>query len=131
MSDVSGPRILLVDDEAFMRRTARSMLRATGRFIVEEAADGAAALALLAWFLPDLVLCDVGMLPMSGMEFVERLRCHTDHTQRGTRVIMLTADANEATILSAAQLQLSGYLLKPVSPKQLGALVRRALNLQE
>jgi len=131
MSNLPGLRILVVDDESFMRSTVRLMLRVVGRFIVEEAADGAAALAALAVFRPDLVLCDVDMLPMGGIEFVEKLRYHTDHAQRGTRVIMLTADAKEATILTAARLQLNGYLLKPVSPKQLGALIHNVLKLPQ
>jgi len=131
MSGLPGPRILVVDDESFMRMTVRSMLRVIGRFNVEEAADGAAALATLAVFRPDLVLCDIGMAPMGGIEFVEKLRRDHDEARRATRVIMLTADANEATILTVVRLRLVGYLLKPVSPKQLGALVRGVLGLPE
>jgi len=124
MSGVPGRRILVVDDERFMRTTIKSMLRAAGDFYVDEAADGAAALATIDVFRPHLVLCDVAMSPMGGIEFVERLRRHTDEARRATRVIMLTANANEETVRFAKRLQLDGYLLKPVSSKQLGALVR-------
>jgi two-component system chemotaxis response regulator CheY len=128
---VINPRILVVDDEDFMRATVKAMLRVIGRFVVEEAEDGSAALAMVAYFRPDLVLCDVSMVPMGGLEFVRRLRGHDNEACRGTRVIMLTSDANETTILTAAQLQLNGYLVKPVSPKRLGVLVRAVFNLPD
>jgi CheY-like chemotaxis protein len=128
MSGLRGRRILVVDDERFMRTTIKSMLRAAGYFNVDEAADGAAALSTIDVFRPHLVLCDVAMSPMGGIEFVEKLRCHTDEARRGTRVIMLTANANEETVHLAKRLQLDGYLLKPVSSKQLGALVGTVLG---
>lgn len=124
MSEAPLLRILIVDDDRFMRITIKTILRAVGRFVVEEADDGADALGKLALFRPDLVLCDVAMAPMGGLELVETLRTRADETERRTRVIMITADASEATIVNAAGLQLSGYLLKPVSPKQVASLFR-------
>ncbi len=121
-------RILIVDDEKFMRTTIKVVLRAVGRFTSEEAADGAAALDKLAEFRPDLVLCDVGMTPMGGLEFVEKLRSQTDPLH-ATPVIMLTADASESTIVNAARLQISGYLLKPVSPKQVAKLFHAIFDM--
>lgn len=124
MSNPKTPRILIVDDERFMRTTVKQMLRLIGQFTFEEAGDGAAALLAVAGFKPDLVICDNGMAPMSGLEFLDKLRDHDDEALRRTPVIMLTGDAKEGTLLDAARMQVSGYLVKPVSPKQLGDRLR-------
>jgi CheY-like chemotaxis protein len=118
---MDGLKVLIVDDEAFMRRTIKAMLRVVGRFLVEEADDGDAALALLPTFRPDIVLCDIQMPRVDGLQFVRQLRDHREGDLRETPVLMLTVSADEATILDAARLQLSGYLVKPVSPKLLGS----------
>lgn len=118
--DADALKVLIVDDEPFMRRTIKIMLRAVGRFMVDEADDGDTALNLMPIFMPDLVLCDVRMPRLSGLQFVEQLRTHPVECLRNTPVLMLTVDAGEATILNAARLKVSGYLVKPVSPKQLG-----------
>lgn len=128
MSDQELRRILVVDDEPFMRKTVKAMLRMIGRFTVEEAEDGMAALVKIGQFRPNLIICDVGMAPVGGIEFVERLHRLTDAVLRAAPVIMLTADRNEATIKTAARLKLAGYLVKPVSPKQLGVLVNAVIR---
>ena len=92
-----------------------------GRFQVDEADDGDTALVLLPRFKPDIVLCDISMPRMGGLQFVEQLRDHREESLRNTPVVMLTVNADEATILDAARLKVSGYLVKPVSPKQLGS----------
>jgi CheY-like chemotaxis protein len=120
-SDTDALKILIVDDEPFMRRTIKAMLRLVGHFLVDEADDGDAALALVPRFKPDLVLCDIRMPRVSGLEFVEQLRSHRKANLRQTPVVMLTVSADEATILDAARLKISGYLVKPVSPKLLGS----------
>jgi CheY-like chemotaxis protein len=118
---MDGLKVLIVDDEPFMRRTIKAMLRVVGRFLVEEADDGDAALALLPTFRPDIVLCDIQMPRIDGLQFVRQLRNHREGDLRETPVLMLTVSADEATILDAARLQVSGYLVKPVSPKLLGS----------
>jgi CheY-like chemotaxis protein len=124
MSSLNRRRILIVDDEPFMRATIKHMLRSIGQFEVSEAGDGAAALTLVSEVEPELILCDIGMLPMSGLEFVRRLRGLDDPGLARTQVIMLTANAQERTVKDAARLAISGYLLKPVSPRRLGARMR-------
>jgi two-component system chemotaxis response regulator CheY len=124
MNDGRVRSILIVDDDAFMRMTVRTIVGSVGRFVFEEAGDGAEALEKLAMFRPDLVLCDIGMAPMGGLAFVEALRGQADPALRDIRVVMLTADATESTIVTAGRLQISGYLLKPVSPKRVSALFR-------
>jgi two-component system, chemotaxis family, chemotaxis protein CheY len=65
------------------------------------------------------------MARMGGLEFVEQLRQHPDVERRGTPVVMLTRNSRQSTVLAAGRLQVSGYLIKPVSPKLLGAQLRR------
>lgn len=120
MSNLENLRILIVDDEPFMRSTIKAMLRVVGRFIVSDAEDGETALRLLRTAKPELVLCDIGMQPMNGLQFVERLRNHDNHALRDIAVVMLTGHADEATIHIAADLRINGYLVKPISPRLLG-----------
>lgn len=117
-------KILLVDDEAFIRTTIKHMLRNVaqyGALQVFEARDGETALTLVRSSAPDLIICDIGMAPMSGLDFVKELRGLADPALRQTPVIMLTADANEGTVVEAMRVGANGYLLKPVSANQLRA----------
>ena len=104
MSNLEGLKVLIVDDDPFMRRTIRAVLRAIDRFVVEEAADGDIALGLIDVFRPDLVLCDVVMPRAGGLEFVAHLRKNPDAALRLTPVIMLTGRTDEATVRDAARL---------------------------
>ena len=99
----------MVDDEPFMRRTIKAVLRMAGKFLVEEADDGDAALAL-------------------NPTFVEQLRRHREASLRDIPSIMLTVNADEATVLNASRLKVSSYLVKPVSPKQLAVHINSALT---
>ncbi len=123
--------VLIVDDDRFMRMTIRAIVKSIGRFAFEEARDGTDALDKLAMFRPDVVLCDIGMAPMGGIAFVEALRTQNDVALRGIPVIMLTADATESTIVSAARFQISGYLLKPLSANRVAALFRTVFEPRE
>jgi two-component system chemotaxis response regulator CheY len=118
----------VVDDEPFMRRTIKAVLRMAGKFLVEEADDGDAALALIPTFKPDIVLCDVRMPRVGGLQFVEQLRGHREASLRDIPAIMLTVNADEATVLNASRLKVSSYLVKPVSPKQLAVHINSALT---
>jgi DNA-binding NarL/FixJ family response regulator len=121
MSHLEGLKILVVDDEPFMRSTIKVVLRAIDRFVVKEANDGDVALDLLDAFKPDVVLCDISMPRMGGLQFVVQLRNNADADIRLTPVVILTGHADEATVLDAKRLQISGFLIKPISPKMLAA----------
>lgn len=128
MSSRAGRKILIVDDDRFIRTTLRAVLRAIDRFDVQEAEDGDMGLVNVDNFRPDVVLCDVDMPHMGGLEFVAMLRAHPAPTIRDTPVVMLTSHAEQATVADAARLKISGYLIKPVSPKRLGALLDKILG---
>lgn len=115
MSTLLGRRVLIVDDEPFMRNTIRAALKTIGNFNVVEAGDGETALRLVISGKPHLVLCDIGMEPMSGLDFVKALRNQPDATVRDTTVVMLTMHADEVTVQAAVKLKTKGYLLKPIN----------------
>jgi CheY-like chemotaxis protein len=119
MINFDGRRILVVDDEPFMRLTIRTALRAIGHFDVADADDGDVALVQVDSFKPEIVLCDIAMPRMGGLQFVEQLRKHPEERMRRTPVLILTGYAEKKTVLVASRLQISGYLIKPVSPKLL------------
>ena len=113
-------RVLVVDDEAFMRSTLRRMLKLLGCGMVEAAESGEAALDMLGTFKPDAIICDVSMAPMNGLVFTEKLRAHEDERLRGTPVLILTGSSDAEVVQDALRLGVSGYMLKPVSTKVLG-----------
>jgi two-component system chemotaxis response regulator CheY len=116
-------RVLIIDDDPSLRSTIALMLRRIGAFEVKDASDGTGALLLIGSFKPDIVLCDVGMEPMSGLDFVKRLRALADLSRASTPVIMVTGHSEEHAVLEAAKLRINGYLVKPVSTKLLAGRI--------
>ena len=127
MTNLDGIKVLVVDDEPFMRKTIRAVLRAAGRFVVTEADDGDVALIVAEKFKPDVVLCDITMPRMGGLRFVELLHQHPKSSMRDIPVIILTGHAEEATVIAASKLRINGYPIKPISPKQLSDQLRIVL----
>jgi two-component system chemotaxis response regulator CheY len=128
MTGLAGHRILIVDDERFIRGTIKVVLRMIDHFLVAEAADGDEGLMKVDEFKPHLVLCDIEMPRMGGLAFVSQLRKHPVAAMRNTPVVMLTGHAEEGLVAGAARLQISGYLIKPVSPKLIGAHLHNILG---
>jgi CheY-like chemotaxis protein len=125
----AGVRVLVVEDETFIRDTIRRMLIALGSGEIREAGDGAEALEVLAdGFHPDLAICDVRMEPMDGVAFLRTLRQLGDRVQADMPVIILTAMSDEATVHSTAGLRVAAYLLKPISRDRLGERVSEVVS---
>jgi CheY-like chemotaxis protein/anti-sigma regulatory factor (Ser/Thr protein kinase) len=115
-------RILVVDDDRSTRHLIRLQLRSAG-YSVETAGGGAAALARLHRKPFDLVLLDVWMPGMDGLEMLARLG---DDPSR-PKVIVMTADDTSETLLRAIREHAYRYVTKPVEPKDLVALVQEVL----
>jgi DNA-binding response OmpR family regulator len=115
-------RILVVDDEANIRRIVTSYLRREG-FDVTEAADGESGLAAFERFPPDLVVLDVMMPGIDGIEVLRRLRRLSD-----VPVIMLTARAEETDEVIGLAVGADDYVTKPFSAKALVARVKAVLR---
>ncbi len=114
------PRVLIADDQALIRTGFRMILTARGLDVVGEAADGAEAVAAAARLKPDVVLMDIRMPNMDGLEAARRILEHSPDC----RVIMLTTFDLDRYVYAALALGASGFLLKDVTAAHLAAAVR-------
>ena len=115
-------RVLVVDDEPHIRTVLRGYLQADG-FEVAEAADGAAALAAMRDQPADLVLLDVMMPGIDGLEVLRQLRTFSD-----VYVILVTARAEELDKLLGLGVGADDYVTKPFSPRELKARIKSVLR---
>lgn len=115
-------RVLVVDDEPQIRAILRAYLSAEG-FQVQEAATGAQALHLLATEPPDLVLLDIGLPDLDGLEVLRTLRKTSD-----TYVVLVTARAEEVDKLIGLGVGADDYVTKPFSPREVVARVKAVLR---
>ena len=122
MQPQAPPTILVVDDEA---RVARLVQHALGRhgFRVTWAADGPSGMAVVREDEPDLVLLDVVMPAMNGVEVCRRIRDFSD-----VPIIMLTALGREPERIDGLEAGADDYVVKPFSPNELVARVRAVLR---
>ena len=121
-----GLRLLLVDDNAINRNVARLLLAPTG-IIVTEATNGKEALDRLAEQLFDLVLLDVHMPVMDGMEAIQLIRA-ADAAWRDIPVIALTADAMSGDRERLLSIGMTGYASKPIEQAALVNEIHRVMS---
>lgn len=120
-------RVLLVDDEQLVRTGFRMILESTEDIeVVAEAADGAAGVALSGRLRPDVVLMDIRMPTLDGIEATRRLLAATDELDRRPRVVVLTTFDLDEYVHQALQAGASGFLLKDLSASGLADAVRVA-----
>jgi DNA-binding NarL/FixJ family response regulator len=116
-------RILLVDDQARVRGGFRMILDAEDDLdVVGEAADGAAAVEAVHRLRPDVVLMDIQMAGMGGLEATRRIVASADGAS--TRVVILTTFEVDAYVFEAIRSGASGFVLKNAPPEDLVAAVR-------
>lgn len=126
MRDVfSNVRVLVVDDHESMRRIIGTLLRAFGFTILLEANDGDEALRVIPNFEPDVIITDLKMPVLNGIDLVQALRA--DKTSRfcDTPVIMVTGHASETIIRTAIAAGINQFLAKPITPRSLAERLRR------
>ncbi len=117
-----GMRILVVDDEESILNTVQAYLEQDG-FMVETAVDGLTALKIARVFQPDLVVLDIMLPGMDGLEVLRRLRQNTE-----VYVLMLTAKADEMDKIVGLTVGADDYMTKPFSPRELVARVKAILR---
>jgi DNA-binding NarL/FixJ family response regulator len=118
-------RLVLVDDHALVRQGIRGLLELTPDLrVVGEAADGEEALSRVAELNPDVVLMDVRMPRMNGLEALRALR----RTDPGRRVVLLTTFDEDSVVLEALRAGVQGFLLKDVTLDQLSDAIRRVAS---
>ncbi len=110
-SNTSKRRILLVDDDRALRHALSTLLEESGHSVLQ-ASDGPDALTALASMSPDLMLLDLGLPGMGGLEVLARVR----DLPSPPRVVVITADDTPETLLKAIGGQVDGYVTKPFAP---------------
>jgi two-component system chemotaxis response regulator CheY len=118
-------RILAVDDSASMRNMVRMTLSAAG-FDVVQAEDGAVALELARTSPFDLVLADLNMPRMNGVELIRALRAEA--TYRTVPILMLTTESSTDRKREGKAAGATGWIVKPFDPDQLIATIKRVLG---
>jgi CheY-like chemotaxis protein len=122
----ASPLVLIVDDEAMVRDLYRLGLERAGHRVIE-AADGMAGLQIATTARPDVILLDVRMPRMDGIEMLRRLKA--DAATRDVPVVMLTNFDEPALVRESLGLGAYGYLLKVgTDPRDLAAVVAKVLT---
>ena len=116
--DMDAIRTLIVDDSAVMRKIVERSLRQSGLGVsqVFEASNGAEALAVVQQHPVDLILCDINMPVMDGLEFVRQLP--GVENGKGIPVVMITTEGSEGHVVQALSAGARGYIRKPFTSDQ-------------
>jgi two-component system, chemotaxis family, chemotaxis protein CheY len=120
-------RVLIIDDSSVMRKIVERSLRQAGIDLTQvfEAGNGAEALTVLQENQVDLILCDINMPVMDGLEFIKQLSGVVN--AKGVPVIMITTEGSEAHVVQALSCGARGYIRKPFTPEQVKTQVIPAL----
>lgn len=116
LTDVS---FLVVEDHEFTRRLLMAVLHALGGAEIVSADNGAAAVALLRSFTPDVVITDCWMSPVGGIALTRYLRAHPASPDPFVPIIMMTADTRPSSVRTAWNAGVSELLVKPFWPRAL------------
>ncbi len=110
--------VLIVDDSSVMRKIVERSLRQAGLELgkVSEANNGAEALALVQENSFDLILSDINMPTMDGLEFVRQLQ--SVENAKGVPVVMITTEGSESRVVEALSCGARGYIRKPFTADQ-------------
>jgi two-component system chemotaxis response regulator CheY len=111
--------VLVVDDSAAIRKILQRVLRQTGMAIrtIYEAEDGQEALAVLKTQRPDLVLTDINMPNMDGLQLLAAIKAQPE--LRTLPVVMITTEGGETKVGEAVRLGAAGYVRKPFTADQI------------
>jgi two-component system, chemotaxis family, chemotaxis protein CheY len=111
--------VLVVDDSAAIRKILQRVLRQTGLAIrtIHEAGDGKEALASLKAHRPNLVLTDINMPQMNGLQLLAAIKAEAEW--RDLPVVMITTEGGETNVAEAVRLGAAGYVRKPFTADQI------------
>ena len=118
---MSRIRVLLADDHALFRGGVASLLAADSDFeVLGEAADGRQAVEMALALMPDVILMDISMPVMDGLEATRRIKAEMPYV----KIVILTATDGERSLFEAVKSGAQGYLLKNIDPKALYGTLR-------
>ena len=127
--DPSKLKFLVVDDFSTMRRIVRNLLKELGFLNVDEAEDGAVALAQLTGEHFDFIVTDWNMPNMDGLTLLQQVRANP--ALKHLPVLMITAAAKKENIVAAAQAGASGYIVKPFTAATLSEKLNKIFEKLE
>jgi two-component system chemotaxis response regulator CheY len=115
----AATKVLVVDDEHYMRKVVRTLLISIGIRTVYEAPDGPTGLETIRSVSPDVVIVDWQMPGLDGASFVRMVRSPDTFPFPNVPIIMLTGHSERSRVIEAVQIGVNEFLLKPVSSKAL------------
>ena len=124
-------RVLIVEDQEVIRQIVWKMLKDIGFGNIVEVGDGSQAMREVLATKPDLIICDIAMEPVDGFKFVEALQVRGFKDKDRIPTIFLTGHTEREMVIKAKQLGADGFLVKPVSAKDLKARITFALSRPE
>lgn len=121
-----GPlaRVLIVDDAAFMRMTIKKMLEAHDHVVCGEAANGIEAVQKYSEVNPDVVLLDITMPEMNGVEALKKIK----EIDKGARVVICSAMGQQAMVAQAIQFGAKDFIVKPFEEDRLIASIEKVMT---
>jgi len=117
-------RYLIVDDSMFARKNLAQIVESFGGQVVGEAADGVSAIAEYERHSPDIVLMDITMPQMEGIEAAEKIV----HEHPGARIVMVSSVGYQENIVAALQRGARHFVQKPVKPEVLYEVIKYVLR---
>ena len=118
-------KILCVDDSATMRKMVTHTLNATGKYQCFEAADGAEGLTMVRLKNPDLIITDLNMPNMNGLDLTAAIRELASH--RYTPILLLTTETSDELRNIAKERGATGWMVKPFNPEKLLRTMEKVL----
>lgn len=128
INDLIHKKILLVDDAIFVRNIIARLIRDLGFAKIHEADNGQAAISILNHHHIDLLITDIQMPKLNGIELIKQIRTDKTATDRGLRVIVETSFSNTEVIASCLSLDINGFLVKPFTLNMVKEKISLALT---
>ena len=116
---LAATKVLVVDDEYYMRKVVRTLLSSIGVRNIYEAQDGPSGLEAIRTVVPDVVIVDWEMPGLDGAGFVRMVRSPETFPYPNVPIIMLTGHGERSRVVEAVSVGVNEFLLKPVSSKSL------------
>ncbi|HNZ27276.1 MAG TPA: response regulator [Spirochaetota bacterium] len=118
-------RVLIVDDLAFIKLIIRDTLEKTGFEVAGEASNGLEAVELYKRLKPDIVLMDITMPRMDGIQALQEIM----KSDSSAKVIMCSALGQQKLIIQSIQLGAKDFIVKPFKPERIVGAIKKALNM--
>jgi len=122
---MAAPRVLIVDDLAFIKLIIKDTLEKKGFEVVGEASNGIEAIELYTKIKPDVVLMDITMPRMDGIQALSKIMDY----DKNAKVIMCSALGQQRLIIQAIQLGAKDFIVKPFKPERIIGAIKKALNV--